>query len=388
MADDGVIPSGDGRCRTRIRRLWPFAAGGLTMLLLLLLLARMTPSVPVVTIGPPQVKPQISVNADRVLVLVPDGSLWTWGQGMRPRRLGTETDWKEIALSRSYFVALKTNGTLWQWTDSGGFTAAPHQLSSANRWQAVAAGLTDFVALKDDGTLWTWQGPPVQLDETTNWVSVAAGFQYMAGARGDGTLWAWGQFYPPSGPPRGMTQVGSETNWATVHAAPYELMARKRDGSCWMGGGASTPWLTDLLALQRPLQWGEMARIKEIEAWDSVTFGSCALGLRGDGTLQGFGVNWAGILGSGSSRVRKGPLQIGPRHDWVAVSAGGWVAAGMTADGTLWAWGKRVDRRDRWLKAKKFAAEWLRKLGLNMNTTLTSPSPIPILRFRSNEQTH
>jgi len=387
MADEDVILSSDGRCRRRMRRLWLFAAGGLTMLLLLLLFAIMTPSVPEIPIGPTRVKPQMAVNADRVLVLVPDGSLWAWGQGMRPQRLGTETDWKAIALSGSYFVALKTNGSLWQWMDAGGFSAAPQKLSAANSWQAVAAGYTDFVALRTDGTLWTWQGPPVQLDESTNWVSVAAGFQYMAGVRGDGTLWAWGQFYPPSGPPRGMTQVGSETNWVTVHAGSYELMARKRDGSCWMGGGTSTPWLTNLLALQRPLQWGEMARIKEIEDWDSVTFGSCALGLRSDGTLQGFGMNWAGILGRGLSRVRKGPLQIGPRHDWVAIGAGGWVAAGMTADGTVWAWGKRVDKQGRWLKAKQIAAEWLTKLGLKVNTTLISPSPSPILRFRLQKQT-
>jgi hypothetical protein len=162
------------------------------------------------------------------------------------------------------------------------------------------------------------------------------------------------------------------------------MMARKRDGSCWLGG-RSTRWLMDLLALQRPLQWGEMARLKEIESWHSVSFGSCALGLKDDGTLHGFGMNWAGILGGGPFQVRKGPLQIGQRRDWVAVGAGGWVAVGMTAEGSVWAWGQRVDPGGRPSKVRETAVGWLGKLGYKMNGRVTSPSPRLIFQFQSSD---
>ena len=271
---------------------WLLAGGGFTIILLWFLFAVATPSVRVVSIGASRVKPQIAVNGDRVLLLAPDGSLWTWAEGAKPHRLGTESDWQAIALSLSDCVALKRNGTLWQWQKApGGSPIAPGQISPTSHWQTVTADDMGFAALRDDGTLWTWRGTPVQFDDSTNWVSIAGGRGHMAAVRRDGTLWVWGHFY--SRQPMGLTKFGNETNWMAVYGAGYELMARKRDGSCWMGG-SSTPWLTNLLALQRPLQWGELAPIKEIEDWDSVAFGSCALGLRGDGTLHGFGVNWAG----------------------------------------------------------------------------------------------
>ena len=368
------------------RKSWLLVGGGFAIIVLWFLFAVATPSVRVVSIGPSRVKPRIAVSGDRVLLLAPDGSLWTWAEGTKPRRLGTESDWQAIALSLSDCVGLKTNGTLWQWQKTpGGSPIALSQLSPASHWQAVTADNLGFAALRDDGTLWTWRGTPVQFDDSTNWVSIAGGYGHTAAVSRDGTLWVWGQFY--SGQPIGATQFGNDTNWMAVYGATYELMARKRDGSCWMGG-SSTPWLTNLLALQRPLQWGEMAPIKEIEDWDSFAFGSCALGLRSDGTLHGFGVNWAGILGSGPFRVRKGPVQITARRDWVAVGASGWVAAGLTADGTVWAWGKRVDRRSLLAQVKQNAAQWLRPLGITLNTAatdLTSPRPMPILQFRSRE---
>ena len=85
--------------RLGTRTAWLLAGGGFTIILIWFLFAVATPSVRVVSIGPSRVKPQIAVNADRVLLLAPDGSLWRWGEGIKPHRLGTESNWRAIALS-------------------------------------------------------------------------------------------------------------------------------------------------------------------------------------------------------------------------------------------------------------------------------------------------
>jgi alpha-tubulin suppressor-like RCC1 family protein len=338
---------------------------------------------PVVQLGRNRVKPQIAVCADRVVLLAPDGSLWTWGRSLgkitKPHRLGTDSDWNTVAGSASAVIATKTNGSLWRFE---AFQTPPRQLYPGTTWRAVAANQKEMAALTTDGAIWAAGESPVQLGQETNWLTLAGGSLHMAAVRTDGSLWVWGEFYPP-GTALGLTRFGSESNWSEVCSAGYELMARKRDGTCWMGG-SSTPWLANLLALQRPLGWGEVTRIKEVEDWHSVTFGSCALGLGHDGTLRGFGLNYGRLLGSGPFGVRKGPIQIGKRRDWVAVGTAGWVAVGLTADGTVWAWGKRVDKVDFLAKMKQRIAPVLGRLGIKINTAtpdVISSQPTPILRF-------
>ncbi len=223
----------------------------------------------VIQIGPPPVKAQIAVARDRVLLLAPDGTLWSWEPGAEVHPVGTGCDWKSIALGWNGFWAIKTNGTL-------------------------------------------WRGPD---------------------------LW----------------------------------------------GGSNSPWVIDLLQLKRPLPWGELARVKQVEDWNSFALSACVLGLRNDGTLHGFGLNWGGILGSGPFRVHKGPLQIGHRRDWVALGASGWVAVGVTADGSVWAWGKRVDKTGFPVKVRQLIAQWAGKLGIRMNSDILSSRPVRILQFRMRE---
>jgi alpha-tubulin suppressor-like RCC1 family protein len=184
--------SNHARRPVRTRILWLLAASGVTLALLWLFLGIANPSVPAISIGPKRIKPQIVVSGDRVLLLAPDGSLWTWGQGSGPHRLGMESDWQAIAASFQAFVGLKTNGSLWQWKNSVGFEEPPRELSPAHDWRAVAAKNIGFAALKADGTLWSLDGSPVQLDESTNWVAVAGMNDYLAAVRGDGTLWVCG----------------------------------------------------------------------------------------------------------------------------------------------------------------------------------------------------
>jgi hypothetical protein len=90
---------------------------------------------------PGKVSPQIASGDFGVALLAPDGSLWFLGRNPPaparavtsvaatnppvnpptnfppppPVRLGTETDWARVSCSSSFLIALKTDGSLWEW---------------------------------------------------------------------------------------------------------------------------------------------------------------------------------------------------------------------------------------------------------------------------------
>ncbi len=65
------------------------------------------------------------------------------------------------------------------------------------------------------------------------------------------------------------------------------------------------------------------------------------VGLKADGTLWAWGLNWLGQLGTGDTVDRAAPTRIGA--GFVAVAAGASHTLAVKADGTLWAWGYNVE---------------------------------------------
>lgn len=63
------------------------------------------------------------------------------------------------------------------------------------------------------------------------------------------------------------------------------------------------------------------------------------LAIRADGTLWGWGANWAGQVGDGTTDNRFGPVQVGTDDHWALVSAGDSFSLAIKTDGSLWVWG-------------------------------------------------
>jgi len=129
------------------------------------------------------------------------------------------SNWKQVFCGDNHTAAIKTDGTLWCWGANnigqlGDNTitnrSSPIQtITFGTNWKQVFAGYYHTIAIKTDGTLWNWgrntngslgdntitsRSSPVQtITYATNWKSASGGFYHTVAIKTDGTLWSWGQ---------------------------------------------------------------------------------------------------------------------------------------------------------------------------------------------------
>lgn len=141
------------------------------------------------------------------------------GQNSSPIQVGALTDWSKITAGKQFFVAIKTDGTMWSWgrnnigqvgnnTSGVGLNySSPVQIGALTTWSEVSAGIDQCIALKTDGTIWGWgangsgqvgdnsgidRSSPVQIGALTTWTKVAGGENRSAGQVTGGSLYVWG----------------------------------------------------------------------------------------------------------------------------------------------------------------------------------------------------
>ncbi|HZQ48617.1 MAG TPA: hypothetical protein VFC07_16485, partial [Verrucomicrobiae bacterium] len=150
-------------------------------------------------------------------LVLPDGSLWRWGQPggpkfpkvMLPEQIGTESDWTQAAAAYDHCVGLRSDGTIWEWGwhGSNSFSITPELADPGHDWTGIAAGQRHAIAIRRDGTLWAWgensmnqlgNGPGpgqtnlVQVGSGHNWAVAQCQWASTLAVRTDGTLWLWG----------------------------------------------------------------------------------------------------------------------------------------------------------------------------------------------------
>jgi len=293
-----------------------------------------------------------------VLIILPDGSLWRWGQtggalfsrARAPEQVGTNRDWAEAFAANNHCVGLRTNGTIWEWGYRGNNQpcTVPTQVDPNTDWVGIAAGDLHSVALRRDGTLWAWgdnsrcqlgNGPGpnptnlVQVGTNSDWRAVACGQgSHTLGLRNDGTLWVWGEIFGFTNGQPGFfpapTQICRETNWVGLGNGP---LAEARSGSgLWYpleyppdatAGAASICRLISSNVVPHHVASAFCGRPEIYE-------------VRPDGTL------WARLNAIGPwAKTRDHHWhRIGKRSDWVSIWGTGAVM-GYTSDGTVWTWG-------------------------------------------------
>jgi alpha-tubulin suppressor-like RCC1 family protein len=254
---------------------------------------------------PGKVRPQLVNAGDTAELLAPDGSLWAWGGtyssltnmfpqpviSQVPLRLGSDTDWTQIACGTEHTVALKNDGSLWAWGANrfgqiGQANVARHygiptRIGTETNWTQVCANRYRNLALKNDGSLWAWglnnsgqlgdgttqnRSIPTLIGADRDWRTISSSDYTSFALKNNGTLWAWGFGISERTP----TKIDSAANWRAISARGNTLLACKNDGTLWLISEGTIYF--DFKAIGRDKDWAEVynssfARKKDNSWW-------------------------------------------------------------------------------------------------------------------------
>lgn len=285
----------------------------------------------------------------------------TFTTAITPTQVGTGTDWADVEASETFFVALKTDGTLWVWgwvvfglgEANVGAQDLPVQIGTSTDWVMISCAGRNAFALRSNGTLWGWgenwagslgvgddaaRYEPTQVGNTSNWKSVTTSLFVTCGIKTNGELWCWGAsddgylvtsyntvYYPYP------AQVGIETDWDKVSGGEV-LVALKDDNTAW--AWEADDWTTVLGATPE--------KIGEDEDWSVVSSARAnAILLKSDGTIWGWGgVDYSVGLANDYPDFLTTPKQIGTSTQWVSISRGiNYHTLAIKNNGSLWGCG-------------------------------------------------
>jgi alpha-tubulin suppressor-like RCC1 family protein len=367
--------------------------------------------------------PQVAMAIEHTVLLKADGTVWQWGyvdfvavpvpnrsycqagvlSVTTPVQVNGLSDVVAVAADGATSVAVKRDGTVWQWggADStlakncatGSVASPPAQVTDAagplHDVTAIWARFGSYFALKSDGTMLAWgrntldklgvkvvvstpslKAPPealniaqprevIRLGSLTRPRTIAAGDTHTLALLFDGTLRAWGGAQYGE---RGTTDNTSglptwwQTSWSdrettaaidnvvSIAAGQYKSLAVKSDGTLWVWGCNQNSELGD------GIPWGESAsvacqrvplQVSNLSNVAAVATGtSHTIILKADGTVWGMGYNGYSTLAAPSSVTRSLVLiSISGLAGVTAIDAIDNCSTAMTNEGKVWQWG-------------------------------------------------
>ena len=155
---------------------------------------------------------------NRIFVRQTNGCVWrldaNWKKGIEIDELVRETNYDEIisqtasSAGEEATAFIHSDGTLWvlnrYWDDKSRRTQGTGilQVGKENDWRAVTIGGHRMVALKADGSLWQWNFKigsaveavnvsPTRLGIHDDWVAITGRWGWVIALAADGSLWLW-----------------------------------------------------------------------------------------------------------------------------------------------------------------------------------------------------
>ena len=184
----------------------------------------------------------------------------------------------------------------------------PMQTLNISDVMAVAGGQYHSLALKSDGTAWSWgegaygqlgngspydEYAPVPVSNLSGIIDIACGWNHSLAVTSNGTAWAWGK--------NTYGQLGIDTYY---HGSQIPVPVSNLSGVTAVTGGEDH-----------------------------------SLALMSDKTVWGWGKNWFGQLGNGTTNTTYVPAQVSNLGNVTAIATGGAHSLALKEDGTVWAWG-------------------------------------------------
>jgi len=168
---------------------------------------------------------------------------------------------------------------------------------------------------------------------------ISAGDRHAFMIMPNNSLWGWGDNWSgqlgDGTTEHRLSPVWIMDNVAAVSASSQHTMAITIDGSLWawgrndggqLGNGTSGDWSPN----PNPIKI--MDDVVAVSTGNNYT-----MAITADGSLWAWGRNWGGQLGDGTTIDRPSPVWIA--NSVTAVSVGGSHTMAITIDGSLWAWG-------------------------------------------------
>jgi len=172
-------------------------------------------------------------------------------------------DWVSAWNSCKGLVALKNDGSLWQFGRTGGCDwgqieiTLPHltkeylyrlkakKIGEGFNNAKIINGGYRMYAIKKDGTLWGWgegfNTRPTKLSSSRDWVNFGIEWEgngccaYDIGLKEDGTLWGFSDFSNFSKKKQipELKQISQQRNWDKITFGCCMIFGQKKDGSLW-----------------------------------------------------------------------------------------------------------------------------------------------------------
>lgn len=160
------------------------------------------------------------------------GELWGWGWNYYgnlgngsngvdvylPVKIGTDSNWRQVAAGSDFSIAIKTNGTIYSTGRNnnsqlgksyfGGFENTFTQIGTDTNWDKVSCGYWHSIATKTDNTMYSWgynvfaqlgddttsnRMSPVQIGNSiTTWSNIYTGEYFSVSLTTDNVFYGWG----------------------------------------------------------------------------------------------------------------------------------------------------------------------------------------------------
>jgi ABC-type transport system involved in multi-copper enzyme maturation permease subunit len=248
-----------------------------------------------------------------------DHTLWAIDSSARAARIGAASDWQAVAGGNGLFLALKQDGTVWQWRLNSG-DAPLFPLDCGSDWRGIFADGNNYFLVNKDGSLWLlardWQqmvgqppGIPTNFWRTarhylfagTNWSSVAEHQQteeqsFTAAVTADGALWAAGGLPAhlfgrdcPAGLHDEPVRIGGKADWREVSGGFFSIAAIEKNGVLW----TKDRWFPEA---RRPSEHSDWLAVNAVDG--------CFTALAADGTLSVWPPQYRSMFGLPEPRLR------------------------------------------------------------------------------------